>query len=67
MFAKFMTARNREKYNPLKARSYSNTLLKVSSKRCYLPENNTEDMEQRSTAGTRTTDVPISYPKSDTL
>ena len=34
MFAKFATAKNREKLNP----------LKVSSKRCYLPENNTEDV-----------------------
>ena len=34
MFAKFATAKNRKKLNP----------LKVSSNRCYLPENNNEDV-----------------------
>ena len=34
MFAKFATAKNGEKLNP----------LEVSSNRCYLPENNTDDV-----------------------
>ena len=41
MFAKFATAKNREKLNP----------LKVSSYRCYLPENNTENVENCSSLG----------------
>ena len=42
MFAKFVTAKNREKLNP----------LKVSSNLGYLPENNSEDEKECSPTGT---------------
>ena len=54
MFAKFATAKNREKLN----------LLKVCTRTCYLPENNTEDVKMCSSIGTRTTDFRILYQTS---
>ena len=54
MFAKFATAKNRKKLNP----------LKVSSNRCYLPENNIEDVKhyECSPTGIRTTNPPNYSP-----
>ena len=49
MFAKFATAKNREKLHP----------LKVSSNGCYLPVNNIEGALNCSSTGTRTTVLQI--------